>query len=214
MSRSRPFRPLPIILLSLTLSACVSTNEQPAPAPAQTTAAAEAKQARDAWLSQRDQAIQTLRLNPHLSVTELQSGEALIQIRSGDIFRTATVTVSPAVQPVLEHIATTLAAHPELAVKVVGHTDNVGQAQRNLDLSVRRAEIVRDELITYGLDAERIRSEGRGDSEPIASNDSREGRAVNRRIDLLIDAYPGDTQDDAGDTQQDENGTAETPAAQ
>lgn len=182
-----PFRPLSILALLLSLGACATP--EPAPPSAEGIVETRAAQERNSWLEQRNQAIQQLRQNPHLSVTEHQNGDIVVQVRSGDIFRASSTTISPKVRPVFEHIASTLGAHPRLAVRVIGHTDNSGDPQQNLALSTRRAESVRNALVSLGLEESRISYEGRGDAEPIAPNTSREGRAVNRRVDLLIPAY-------------------------
>lgn len=69
---------------------------------------------------------------------------------------------------------------------VVGHTDSTGDANYNLDLSKRRAENVRQYLISTGVDADKLRILGRGAKDPIASNDTAEGRAQNRRVELVV----------------------------
>lgn len=194
MSSRTPFHPLPILALLLTLGACATVPEQPAEPSAETIAEIQAAQEHNAWLEQRNQAIQQLRQSPHLSVTEHQNGDFVVQVRSGDIFRTSSTKINPKMRTVFEHIASTLSAHPRLTVLVIGHTDNVGNPQQNLALSTRRAESVHDTLVSLGLDESRVSFEGRGDAEPIAPNTSREGRAVNRRVDLLISVYqPGGT---------------------
>lgn len=79
---------------------------------------------------------------------------------------------------------------PELAEAyagvIVGHTDNTGDPQYNLDLSRRRAESVRDYLIETGTPPEKLRVVGRGEQDPIASNDTKEGRAQNRRVEIIV----------------------------
>lgn len=79
---------------------------------------------------------------------------------------------------------------PELAEAyagvIVGHTDNTGDPQYNLDLSKRRAESVRDYLIETGTPPEKLRVVGRGEQDPVASNDTKEGRAQNRRVEIIV----------------------------
>ena len=79
---------------------------------------------------------------------------------------------------------------PELTdafmVVIVGHTDTSGDFNHNMVLSLRRAESVADYLIANGVDANKIRTIGRGPEEPIASNDTREGRMLNRRVDATV----------------------------
>ncbi|WP_139349765.1 OmpA family protein [Thioalkalivibrio denitrificans] len=71
-------------------------------------------------------------------------------------------------------------------VVVVGHTDNTGEADYNEDLSQRRAASVKDYLVEQGIDPTLIVTEGRGLTEPVASNETREGRAQNRRVEIAI----------------------------
>ena len=79
---------------------------------------------------------------------------------------------------------------PELTdafmVVIVGHTDNTGNFDHNMQLSYNRAQSVADYLIATGADASKIRTIGRGPEEPIASNDTREGRMLNRRVDVAV----------------------------
>ena len=74
-------------------------------------------------------------------------------------------------------------------VITVGHTDSVGSPALNQKLSERRADAVRVYLIGQGIDASRIKSEGRGEKEPIASNDSASGRAQTRRVEIEVTGH-------------------------
>ncbi len=76
--------------------------------------------------------------------------------------------------------------NPELNVIVAGHTDNVGDSGFNRELSQKRAASVKAYLIDRGVDASRLSARGFGDSEPATSNDTSEGRAKNRRVELRI----------------------------
>ncbi len=71
-------------------------------------------------------------------------------------------------------------------VVIEGHTDSVGSEETNQRLSKERAEAVRDYLISQGVSAEQLSAVGKGESEPIATNDTPEGRANNRRVELVI----------------------------
>jgi len=180
------FRPLMALALLLSLGACGLFKQSPS---AEAIAQMQAVEVRNAWLDARNQAIEQLRQDPHLSVTEQANGDLIVRIRSGNVFSTASTLINPQVQPVLEHIAATLVAQPLLSVSIIGHTDDVGDPQYNLALSARRAESVHDALVSLGVEAHRLSREGRGDAEPIVPNTSPEGHAVNRRVDLLIPAW-------------------------
>mgnify|MGYP001815421058 FL=1 len=80
-----------------------------------------------------------------------------------------------------------LIANPEITGEIQGHTDNTGPAEYNMGLSLRRAEAVFDYMVQGGVAAERMRVEGYGEERPIASNDTAEGRAQNRRVELHPD---------------------------
>ena len=72
-----------------------------------------------------------------------------------------------------------------LRLSIEGHTDNVGDKKSNLDLSRRRAESVVNYLSAKGVDAKRLKSDGKGDTIPVADNRSEDGRAKNRRVELV-----------------------------
>jgi outer membrane protein OmpA-like peptidoglycan-associated protein len=79
-----------------------------------------------------------------------------------------------------------VAAHPDLKFQVEGHTDNVGEPTFNQKLSQTRAEAVRDYLVQQGVPAASITAEGLGDADPVASNNTSEGRAQNRRVEIIV----------------------------
>ena len=88
-------------------------------------------------------------------------------------------------QPTLAEIAKLLKGEPSLRLHVVGHTDNQGRPEYNLDLSKRRAANVMSELTKLGISANRLDSFGCGAYSPVASNESEEGRAKNRRVEVV-----------------------------
>ena len=97
-------------------------------------------------------------------------------------------TIKPESKSTLNEIAKLLGAVPSLRLIVVGHTDNAGSFDYNMDLSRRRAEAVMDSLVTdYGIAQNRLHSEGVGYLAPTASNDTEEGRVLNRRVELVKD---------------------------
>jgi OmpA-OmpF porin, OOP family len=95
-------------------------------------------------------------------------------------------TLRPAAITRLEHAIQIMNESPELRVSVEGHTDNVGSDAYNEGLSVRRAKAVFDYLVRQGIDGSRLTSVGYGESRPAATNDTNEGRAQNRRVDLVV----------------------------
>lgn len=104
----------------------------------------------------------------------------------GIFFDTNKADVKPESKPALEEIAKLLKAEPALELRVVGHTDSVGQLEANLKLSLARAEAVMKALVKdYGIDAKRLSAHGVASLAPVASNDTDEGRAKNRRVELV-----------------------------
>ncbi|MGH7584838.1 MAG: OmpA family protein [Gemmatimonadales bacterium] len=101
------------------------------------------------------------------------------------LFATGSAELDSVSAPVLAGIAAVLRRHPDWQLTIVGHTDGIGTASDNLDLSRRRAEAVRGALVSdYGIPAGRLRAEGRGETRPVADNSTAAGRARNRRVDL------------------------------
>jgi len=109
-------------------------------------------------------------------------------------FENDSATLMATSRPVLDEVATDLKAHPRLKVELEGHTDSVGSAQYNLGLSQRRADSVREYLISQGVSASQLTSKGYGESKPIATNDTPGGRAGNRRVVMSVTDNPGDVE--------------------
>lgn len=101
-------------------------------------------------------------------------------------FQTGSDRVVDGVEGILREVADTLNKYPELEIEVAGHTDSVGLGEANYGLSERRAVTVRDILIRFGVEEFRIRATGYGESQPIDDNNTAEGRARNRRVELRI----------------------------
>lgn len=91
-------------------------------------------------------------------------------------------------QRTLDEIAAALKAHPKATIRVESHTDNVGTQAGNLDLSQARADAIKNELVDRGVDRSRIETAGMGQDLPVASNDTPEGRAANRRSEIVVTA--------------------------
>jgi outer membrane protein OmpA-like peptidoglycan-associated protein len=124
---------------------------------------------------------------PDATVATLNNGEALkITFASGILFATNSNTVSDASKIVLRNFSSSLKSHPDTFIKITGHTDNTGRADYNQTLSEKRAQSVYEYLLNLGINNERMSYEGKGIHEPIASNHTEEGRASNRRVEILI----------------------------
>ena len=104
-----------------------------------------------------------------------------------DIFyATNSADIDPASQLILESFATYLIEHPNLVIEIRGHTDNVGSDDNNLALSMDRAFEVKTLLERNGVTGKRVAANGYGESKPVATNDTAEGRAQNRRTEFVI----------------------------
>jgi flagellar motor protein MotB len=104
----------------------------------------------------------------------------------GVYFDTDSAEIKPESSSTLEEISKLLANRPDLELLVVGHTDNQGAYDHNMDLSRRRAEAVATALtVDYGISASRLQAAGVGYLSPVASNDTEPGRGMNRRVELV-----------------------------
>ncbi len=101
-------------------------------------------------------------------------------------FETNKAVIPNSYLPMIDKLANFLKDHPQSRVILEGYTDNRGRASYNLKLSKLRSDSVAKELIKRGIDASRITTKGFGESNPIASNDTVEGRAQNRRVEAII----------------------------
>lgn len=124
---------------------------------------------------------------PEATVETVNDGEALkITFDSGIFFATNSSTVSDAAKAALSKFAVTLQQNPDTYVKIVGHTDNTGKVDYNQTLSEKRAKSVYDYLIMNSVNSNRLSYEGKGIHQPVADNSTPGGRALNRRVEVLI----------------------------
>lgn len=100
-------------------------------------------------------------------------------------FDTGKSTIRPESQGVIDQITAMLMNHNELKIQIQGHTDDVGSEEANMQLSEQRAQAVMQAVVSKGIDKERLTSVGFGEKKPVADNKTEEGRAKNRRVELL-----------------------------
>jgi outer membrane protein OmpA-like peptidoglycan-associated protein len=105
---------------------------------------------------------------------------------AGDAFGPGQAALTARAAASVQALAAYLQAGPARSVRIEGHTDGQGEAAANLQLSQRRAEVVRDALLAGGVPRERVQARGRGEAAPIADNASAAGRARNRRVEILV----------------------------
>ncbi len=114
------------------------------------------------------------------------SARGLIANMSDVLFRSGSVELLPAARERLAKVSGIVLAYPSLHVSIEGHTDSVGTDEYNQDLSERRAQSVRDYFVHGGIPAGSVDARGFGKAEPVASNETPEGRQQNRRVELVL----------------------------
>ena len=102
------------------------------------------------------------------------------------LFDFGKATIKPSSFVALDELAESLLKSPEKGLEIIGHTDNVGSASVNLKLSQERANAVKKYLLSKGIEESRLVAIGKGMTEPIADNNTEEGRNKNRRVEFII----------------------------
>jgi outer membrane protein OmpA-like peptidoglycan-associated protein len=164
-------------------------NQAQQAAQAKVAAEAEAEKARQAAAKAEAEKAQ-------LRAQLLQQFNAVLQTRdsarglivnmSDVLFDTGSSTLKPGAREKLAKISGILLAHPGLTLQIEGHTDSVGSDEFNQELSGRRADAVRDYLAQEGVPPSTMTAKGFGKTQPVASNDTPEGRQRNRRVELVV----------------------------
>lgn len=121
-----------------------------------------------------------------VTVSQTADNRLKLDIPTDVSFDTNRYDIKPNLRPILDRFATTLNENPVTTVTIIGHTDSTGTDAINNPLSVNRAASTRDYLVARGVAANRIAIDGRGSHEPIADNNTVEGRAKNRRVEVFV----------------------------
>ena len=125
-----------------------------------------------------------------IGVTQTQDNRLKLDIPSDISFDTGRADISRNFAPVLDRFANSLRDNQNTDVRIVGHTDNTGSDAINNPLSMDRATSTRNYLTSRGVSGSRIHVEGRGSYEPIASNNTSDGRSRNRRVEIFVGERP------------------------
>ena len=120
------------------------------------------------------------------TVNEVGCAEIQNITLEGVNFRSGSAQLTAQSLPILDDAATKLNRFPALKIEVAGHTDSAGRAASNQSLSQRRAESVRNYLISKNVNASNLTAKGYGETTPVAVNTTAAGRAQNRRVELKI----------------------------
>jgi outer membrane protein OmpA-like peptidoglycan-associated protein len=131
---------------------------------------------------------QAAEMEKELEGAEVKRVEEGIQITfgSGVLFDVGKATLKPETKANLKNLSESLAKYPDTEILIEGHTDSTGTEEMNLDLSRQRAQSVSNYLAALGVDPRRFVIMGYGESQPVASNDTPEGRQANRRVEIAI----------------------------
>ncbi len=119
---------------------------------------------------------------------DLELQVALVRTAAANpiVFASSSADIDASSFPTLDNIAALLAEAPGTSVRIEGHTDSDGEEAANQQLSQTRATAVLGELVSRGVESERLEAVGLGDTKPVASNDTKDGKAANRRIEFIV----------------------------
>lgn len=115
-----------------------------------------------------------------------QGNQLLVSFPQDILFATDSTTIPTSQRTDLNALAANLQRYPDTNVEIIGHTDNTGTAAYNFDLSTRRAGAVSSILVAAGVPGYRVTAVGRGEDAPVATNQTSQGRAQNRRVEVII----------------------------
>lgn len=121
-----------------------------------------------------------------VAVSQTPDNRLKLDIPSDVSFDVGRSAIKPNFAPVLNQFATSLNQNPVTTVTIIGHTDSTGSDAINNPLSMDRANAARDYLVSRGVAATRIATDGRGSREPIADNNTQQGRDKNRRVEIYV----------------------------
>lgn len=125
------------------------------------------------------------------SLTSRRDARGEVMTLSGEVFASGQASLRPEARANLARVVAFVNGMGDAPILIEGHTDSRGSANLNQALSQRRAEAVRAALVEEGVDPARMTAVGRGEEQPVASNDSDEGRARNRRVEVIVQAAGG-----------------------
>jgi len=187
-----PFGLLTALLFAMFLNACAPTSDlQPSAVPPPvvdplTIANRALNEHTDRMLDGLTYTLQEETAAETVTVNKTAPDSVLITISGDDAFRTGHARLNRTILSVLDKLTETLLNEPQNVIYIVSHTDNTGSEEVNQKLSERRASAVAGHMERKGLTSARISSVGRGEAEPITSNDDKQGQAMNRRLEIFV----------------------------
>jgi outer membrane protein OmpA-like peptidoglycan-associated protein len=167
--------------------AAVRESKEKANAELQKQQAETVKQGKQDLIDSEQRTADALAELAKLAAVKEEERGLVVTLTGGVLFRSAKSTLLSSAQVKLDQVANALLAISARNLIVEGHTDSQGSESYNQSLSQRRADSVRDYLVQRGYPADRIQARGKGEGSPIADNASPEGRANNRRVEIIIE---------------------------
>jgi outer membrane protein OmpA-like peptidoglycan-associated protein len=168
------------VVVSGLLGACSMFGAQKEP-----VAVAQPAPPKDPWQAIRTE-LTTGTTGSNLTSTALDDGTLKINLPSDASFDKGSSAIKVATQPSLYQLSQCLNRHQDIRVRLVGYSDNSGDADFNVALSKNRARSVSEYLTAHGVDPARLDVDGRGDADPVDDNSSPAGRARNRRVEIFL----------------------------
>ncbi|MFT3859582.1 MAG: OmpA family protein [Aquabacterium sp.] len=137
-------------------------------------------------MEEKKKALEQATAGTGMEVSRTSDNQLKLNVPADVSFDVGRADIKPQLRQVLEQFAQGLQGQPNTHVRIVGHADSTGSDEANNYLSAQRAQSVRNFLVDRGVNGTRIETVGRGSREPIATNDTAEGRARNRRVEIFL----------------------------
>ena len=147
---------------------------------------AQLAQERQARIDAEKRAKEALENLAKMASIKEESRGMVITLSGAVLFPSGQAVLLPAAMSSLDNVVTALKSTPDRNIMVEGHTDSVGTRDYNIDLSLRRADAVRQYLVSRGLPGEIVKAQGLGPDRPVATNSTPDGRANNRRVEIIV----------------------------
>jgi outer membrane protein OmpA-like peptidoglycan-associated protein len=153
--------------------------------------AANVEAEREARLAAEKKAAAALKSLEEVARVKEESRGIVITLSGAVLFATGKYTLLPIAKSKLQEVAKALLEQGDSDIVIEGHTDSRGSDDKNQELSLRRAEEVRGYLVSQGIPTNSVKAVGRGEENPVADNDTAEGRANNRRVEIIVKPRSG-----------------------